>query len=905
MEVDPVILQLRADNDRYLSELRRTTRTAEQQLGLQERRVKALETQMARSSGAIGNSLRGLGAVFAGAFSARALISLADSFTRLQNNLRVAGLEGEDLAKVQGDLLDLSQRYGVSIEGLSRLYGQATDAGRSFGASQADIFRLTEATSQALRITGTDAAQASGALLGLSQALASGVVRAEEYNQINEGGLRPLLQAAAATERFGGDVNRLRAAMLEGEVTSREFFDAILAGSEQLESRAAKATLTLSGGFEALNSALTVYFGEADKANGVSAALGLALQALADNLDTIIPALAVVATGLGVGYVTNAVSARIATVALGTAARATGASLLAAFGGPVGVAILAVGAGLAYVATHSETASGRIDQLQRSAASAAAEADAMEQRLRDAGVAMYQVNDAADIASGGINGVGSSAVSARRNLYDLQQQAIRTAVALVDLQIQENMRNRVSLDRSARNPEISQTTAGLALQGGSNRRETQLQAEIAANDEEFRQLQRKRSAIISGVVNGVDVTGAGGTSPAPAPTSTPSRPKSGSTKPSGPDPADLLRQFEDELAANRIRLISAQIDLATSAEEEARLRREQVTLAEQQTLASIAADEALTDAQREQLRLQVEAIANAEREAISAEERRQIARDAQDLADERYDAEREALRLQFDLATTDADRRDIALRILDAEDEYLRAKLQATIANQDLADIERQRAQMALDALNGTSGARREATRRQYAGPLERYAENAGDVDARVEEATVRQIKHMNGVIVDAISSELGVKDPFLRELFSIFLDENIFGPLAQALGQQGAGGGGLFSAIGTALGSLFGGARATGGPVNSGKAYLVGERGPELFMPNGAGNIVPNQRLAASTSQNGGVATVRLQLSGDIDARIDQRSTTIAVEVVRDASGPIINASAAETTRRLTRRTL
>jgi len=47
-------------------------------------------------------------------------------------------------------------------------------------------------------------------------------------------------------------------------------------------------------------------------------------------------------------------------------------------------------------------------------------------------------------------------------------------------------------------------------------------------------------------------------------------------------------------------------------------------------------------------------------------------------------------------------------------------------------------------------------------------------------------------------------------------------------------GGGGL----GT---TLFGGARAEGGPVSPGKAYLVGERGPELFVPNTAGNVQAN----------------------------------------------------------------
>jgi hypothetical protein len=53
------------------------------------------------------------------------------------------------------------------------------------------------------------------------------------------------------------------------------------------------------------------------------------------------------------------------------------------------------------------------------------------------------------------------------------------------------------------------------------------------------------------------------------------------------------------------------------------------------------------------------------------------------------------------------------------------------------------------------------------------------------------------------------------------------------------------FANLGANLG--FGGARAGGGPVTGGTAYLVGERGPELFVPGGSGSIVPNIGLAGA----------------------------------------------------------
>lgn len=53
-------------------------------------------------------------------------------------------------------------------------------------------------------------------------------------------------------------------------------------------------------------------------------------------------------------------------------------------------------------------------------------------------------------------------------------------------------------------------------------------------------------------------------------------------------------------------------------------------------------------------------------------------------------------------------------------------------------------------------------------------------------------------------------------------------------------GGSGLGDAVVAAVGGLFGGARADGGPVLGGGAYLVGERGPEVFRPAGAGTVEP-----------------------------------------------------------------
>ena len=48
-----------------------------------------------------------------------------------------------------------------------------------------------------------------------------------------------------------------------------------------------------------------------------------------------------------------------------------------------------------------------------------------------------------------------------------------------------------------------------------------------------------------------------------------------------------------------------------------------------------------------------------------------------------------------------------------------------------------------------------------------------------------------------------------------------------------------------------YGGGKAEGGPVSGNKSYIVGEKGPEMFSPAGAGNITPNDKLGQSVNVN------------------------------------------------------
>jgi hypothetical protein len=74
-----------------------------------------------------------------------------------------------------------------------------------------------------------------------------------------------------------------------------------------------------------------------------------------------------------------------------------------------------------------------------------------------------------------------------------------------------------------------------------------------------------------------------------------------------------------------------------------------------------------------------------------------------------------------------------------------------------------------------------------------------------------------------------------------------------------GGSGGGLGSLIGQSLSGLLGlPGRATGGPVAPGRGYVVGENGPELFVPTSAGRVV----AGAGNGGSGRDVRVAIQLS-------------------------------------------
>lgn len=157
--------------------------------------------------------------------------------------------------------------------------------------------------------------------------------------------------------------------------------------------------------------------------------------------------------------------------------------------------------------------------------------------------------------------------------------------------------------------------------------------------------------------------------------------------------------------------------------------------------------------------------------------------------------------------------------------------------------------------------------RAELDGPFASGLERAGSALERVLTGAIQRGK-------------FGFED--LRRVALSALSEIAAAALRSGLDSIGGGGqggaGGLLGGLGALLGNVLGApGRATGGPVSPGRAYRVGERGPELFVPTtsgrietgGAGAPAPSVRLTIHVSDHGrGSAPDALQRSSRHVAR-------------------------------------
>lgn len=143
------------------------------------------------------------------------------------------------------------------------------------------------------------------------------------------------------------------------------------------------------------------------------------------------------------------------------------------------------------------------------------------------------------------------------------------------------------------------------------------------------------------------------------------------------------------------------------------------------------------------------------------------------------------------------------------------------------------------------------------------------EYDAVRFEGLIEISERLEDTLVDSFDGATDSVKDFLGWLKKAAIQYALFGkgPFSSAFGGQ-TGGTAFNGLLGGLVGGLFGGFRERGGPVSAGKAYVVGEKRPELFVPKTGGTIIPQV-------PQGGVAGVHVSVSmddnGNLQAFVDQ----------------------------------
>ncbi|EPD4432170.1 tape measure protein, partial [Enterobacter roggenkampii] len=186
---------------------------------------------------------------------------------------------------------------------------------RSYGVSVEDIARLTTIINQGFVISGASAEEASNAIIQLAQGLASGALRGDEFNSVNEQGNRLMI---ALADSMNVSIGALRNMAAEGKLTTDVIVNGLLSQGDKIGQEFAKTTATISQSLEIANNNITKFFGEnATVKTGVKI-FSDSVISLSENLDVLSTTLTIVAGVMGsryVGALTMATSAKIADIA--------------------------------------------------------------------------------------------------------------------------------------------------------------------------------------------------------------------------------------------------------------------------------------------------------------------------------------------------------------------------------------------------------------------------------------------------------------------------------------------------------------------------------------------------------------------------------------------------------------
>ncbi|EMD1500778.1 TPA: tape measure protein [Proteus mirabilis] len=277
--------------------------TSQQQL---EQRLNRMDSSFNRTSQSVNNtersmqSLSKVAAALTGYLSASMVASYSEAWTELNNKLSNSVRASESLVDVTQRVFDISQATRSSLDATATLYARLERGTREYNTSAADLAKLTSIINEGFIVSGATAQEAENAIIQLSQGIASGVLRGEEFNSVAEQGSRLMV---ALADSMGVGIGQLRKMAAEGKLTTDVVVKGLLSQGDVIGKEFAKTTRTMSQAFQEAGNNLTKFLGENTTIKASINVFSDAVITVSKSLDELSSVLTVIAAVVGSRYV--------------------------------------------------------------------------------------------------------------------------------------------------------------------------------------------------------------------------------------------------------------------------------------------------------------------------------------------------------------------------------------------------------------------------------------------------------------------------------------------------------------------------------------------------------------------------------------------------------------------------
>ncbi|EEK2349702.1 tape measure protein, partial [Salmonella enterica] len=306
----------------------------------------------------------------------------ADAWTTLNNKLANAIRPSEKLVDVTERVFNITQQTRGSLDATASLYARLERATREYGTSADDLAKLTTIINQGFVVSGATAQEAENAIIQLSQGLASGALRGEEFNSVNEQGNRLIV---ALADSMGVGIGQMRQMAAAGKLTTDVVVNGLLSQGVTIGNEFANTTTTISQALQVAGNNITKFFGENSTVKTGTAIFNDAVISVSENIGALSAILTAAAAVMGSRYVGALTMATAAKVKAAVAARNQSAAEMQAAQAVANKAAADLRA--AAIAKELALDEIRLAEMMKQTAVSATNAAAAEQRLSSARVA--------------------------------------------------------------------------------------------------------------------------------------------------------------------------------------------------------------------------------------------------------------------------------------------------------------------------------------------------------------------------------------------------------------------------------------------------------------------------------------------------------------------------------------